>query len=203
MSEAEAAKAYWSVNHCQSPRLLPLGEGQDHRYKLGEIILSYHPRSIFEFGCSSGRNLAAIRTLDKEVHLAGIDINRAALAAGQAKHDSITLSFGDENYLYYAPDADVVFTVSVLDHIPDWKPVYKNLKRIAKKALILLEPVFVEKTGVIYEGDLDTLVEAAPFTYSRDYVKNDPELRVVQDLPITEIPGTLGPLYKVFVYERK
>ena len=203
----DAAKEYWAVNHCQSPRFLPEGEGQDHRYKIARKILSYNPKSVLEFGCSSGRNLVALRQLSDrpDLELVGVDINQAALQAGQRAHPDLDLRFGDESWLHKETlnrEYDVVFTVSVLDHIPHWKPIYYDLKSLAKKALILLEPI-LEEDGKLYEGDLQNKVDAAPFTYSWNYEKNDPKLKRIGDLPITEIPGTLGPLYKVFVYERK
>lgn len=194
MTELAAAKEYWSTHHAQSARVLPKGEGQDHRYELAEFILKMKPKSVLEFGCSSGRNLGVIKSLAAHpIKLMGIDMNVPAIAAGNRMFPDINLTVGDERELRnYEPNSvDVVFTCSVLDHIPtpDWRTVYDQLVQIARIAVVMLEPIYIreDKTGdSVYEGDLNDLrdeffpngMRVVPYTYSWHYQKHDPEIRI-------------------------
>ena len=98
-------------------------------------------KSVLEFGCNVGRNL---HCLDRDIgglDLAGIDINADAVRAGIDRY-GLSLEVGGEERLQAIPDDtyDVVFTVSVLDHIPDMDGVLRELLRVAGEYLILLEP---------------------------------------------------------------
>ncbi len=72
----------------------------------------------------------------------------------------------DEQYLNKLPNNsfDVVFTVSVLDHLPKIDAALKNLIRIAKKRVILIELVFPKEGTFISK-------KVVPFSYSHDYPK--------------------------------
>lgn len=205
MSEAEAARAYWAVNHCQSARVLARGEGQDYRYALGERAMSHSPRSILEFGCSSGRNLAVIQDLTpsasgngRPVELTGIDINEQALRSAEEANSAgqVRYILGDERALDQFSNRrfDVVFTCSVLDHIPapQWREVYRELVRVAHTAIILLEPVWFDDAtddGSVYEADFKDLgIPAPPYSYSHPYLRNDPALRIITRLNVNA-PG--------------
>lgn len=225
MSELEDAKRYWANNHSQSSRILAEGEGQDHRYVLARHILSLEPTSVLEFGCSSGRNLGILRNMaGTALKLFGIDMNIPAIAAGNRTFTDINLTVGDEKELknYADNSVDVVFTCSVLDHIPDpaWKSVYDDLVRISRKAVVLLEPMYKELKplsnpmiimggGDVYEGDLasvaDTLfpngLRVVPFTYSWDYPKYDPLIQFVGWSPIPTDAQDSGEYY--WLMERK
>lgn len=173
---------------------MPRGEGQDHRYELAEFILKMKPSSVFEFGCSSGRNLGVIQSLATyPVKLTGIDMNVPAVAGGNRKFPDINITVGDEEELanYSTNSFDVAFTCSVLDHIPDpdWKTVYDKLVDMAKIAVVLLEPIYIreDKEGdSVYEGDLTQLrdeffpsgMRVVPYTYSWHYQKHDPEIKI-------------------------
>lgn len=210
MHSMEEAKEYWKSHHMQSARLLPRGEGQDHRYELAEEVLKFSPNTVLEFGCNSGRNLAAIYKIEAAIKnegipsLTGVDMCEQAVKMAIPKHPYINYIISDEKWLENQKEQyDVVFTCSVLDHIPDWKPVYDHLKRLARKALIIYEPI-LEKNGIVLEGDAEELgVKAAAYTYSWDYEKYDPDLKRVRSLPIPDLQGTLGPLYHIFVLDKE
>lgn len=215
MNELEQAKQYWQTHHHQGTIIIPEGEGQDHRYTLARHILSLEPESVLEFGCSSGRNLKVIQNLStKPLKLFGIDMNSRTVAAANKSYPDINVTVGDENELknYADNSVDVVFTCSVLDHIPSptWKDVYLALVRIAKKAVVLLEPVYRDtEDDEIYEGDLSLLksenfpdgMRVVPFTYSWNYRRNDSSLRVVAHCPIPTDAQDSGEYY--WLMERK
>lgn len=196
---AAAAKAYWKVNHNQTARLTPREE-QPHRWTLAEHIaaLTPTPLRILEFGCSSGRNLAVLRQYLPDAHLVGVDMNPTTIQAGLNTHPTIHFFEGDERLLRDMRDGgfDVVFTCSVLDHIPhpEWQAVYDELVRIAGRHLVLLEPIKLryideladgELVRTYHEADFANLgILAAPFSYAHDYLGYDPHLHIVRLLPI-------------------
>ena len=96
--------------------------------------------SFFEFGCNVGYNLARIRDKYPDGEFFGIDINEFAITLGKTNLN-LNLLLGDENTLDNIQEFDVVFTSSVLNHIPDGtiSKVIENLKRISKKHVMFME----------------------------------------------------------------
>jgi SAM-dependent methyltransferase len=127
-------------------------QDQPYRTPIAEKVLAEKPSTVLEFGCNVGRNLIAIRTLDKSVRLKGVDVAPAAVRYGRL-HWNLDLTEADEAWLAKQPDDafDVAFTVSVLDHIPDPDPVMVQLARIAP-VLLLCEPWMGREGDVVEEG---------------------------------------------------
>lgn len=206
MALVNAAKDYWTTHHNQSGRVIR--EGHEHRWELARHILSHEPSSVLEFGCGSGRNLAVLRELSwvppredmaypefyhPPLILHGIDGNKVSVESGQewSRDKSILLVHGDEKTLAEVTgnSYDVVFTVSVLDHIPHpmWESVYEQMLRIARKAVVLLEPVLWDTADrrTMLERDIATPdIGATPFTWAHDYAGHDPNIAVVRHMPI-------------------
>lgn len=191
MDLASQAKEYWTTNHNQNGRLIR--EGHEHRWELARHILEHSPKSALEFGCGSGRNLAVLQDLAPDLGLTGIDANKVSLESGRQHHPDIGFIYGDEKTLEaIKPNShDVVFTVSVLDHIPnpEWRAVYDNLKRIASKAVVLLEPIMwgswdYHKVMVEYDFAADSDLKPTDYTWAHDYDSHDPKLEVIRSLPI-------------------
>lgn len=164
--EQSAAKAYWA--------------DRDFRYYtrpkpwshfMAERILEFKPASVLEFGCNAGKNLAILKSVAPDLFMAGIDINHEAIEFGRAS--GLRVLAGDENALAIMPENafDVVFTVSVIDHIATPDRVVVELARITRKALLLLEPWLGEEGKVIRNADQKTgeLIDTTPFSYSWDY----------------------------------
>lgn len=188
---AKQAKNYWATHHNLSGRVVR--DGHEHRWELARYILdTYRPESVLEFGCGSGRNLAVLKEVDPNLSLTGVDANAVSLESGRQHHPDIGFIYGDEQTLKAMKIShyDIVLTVSVLDHIPDpeWRTVYDDLKRIARKAVVLLEPaLFIEINDnlVMQEVDFDCIsIASAPYTYAHDYYSHDNDLRGIRRLPI-------------------
>lgn len=197
MALVNAAKDYWTTHHNQSGRVIR--EGHEHRWELARHILSHEPSSVLEFGCGSGRNLAVLEDLYPGLSCTGIDSNNVSLESGRDWHPDIGFIFGDEETLSIANPAvfDIVFTVSVLDHIPDpqWRSVYDDMVRVARKAVVLLEPVLWDSADrrTMLERDIATPdIGATPYTWAHDYTGYDPNITVVRHMPI----GLGGPWNK-------
>lgn len=94
------------------------------------------PKSVFEFGCNNGKNLAVIQLTFPKVVTYGIDI-----AADNLKNPLTTV--GDEITLANmdTKSFDVSFTCSVLNHIPEanWKEIFYGLKRVSKMGVVVCE----------------------------------------------------------------
>lgn len=131
--------------------------------KLGELSF----RSVLEFGCNAGRNLHYIRKTFPHTTIRGIDLNEKAVLRGRAEFDfsEDELTIGDEHSLESIPSEsyDVVFTMSVLDHLPDPGRALSNLIRIARLHILLIE-FALDEFGKI-EGKI------VSYSYSHNYMR--------------------------------
>jgi len=123
--EALNAKAYWQKPGTQTMEYRSRSHYVDAILK---FVVDSGAKKILEFGCGSGRNLEQIyrelsgQNQDLPMHLRGIDTNAESLKFGKKKFSStLDLILGDEKALAGEPIAyyDLVYTVSVLDHLPD------------------------------------------------------------------------------------
>ena len=199
-TEAEEAKAYWSgraFNYYKRTRVWT-----DF---MADEILSFSPSSVFEFGCNVGKNLLAIKARAPRTFTAGVDINGDAVQYGRTQNH-LSLVCGDEQVCDIIPDGtyDVVFTVSVLDHIPDPKPTLANLARISRGTVLLLEPFTGGEGKVVQNIDSRSgnWIETTPFSYSWDYVRlvetHLPGWRVeTRDFPMDSNLGRFYKYYKI------
>lgn len=109
-------------------------------------------RSIFQFDCGTGQFLRAVSAELKsgggtpDVHisgldLSGLDLGRAA-GAQERRVDGIRILEGSESRLEAIPESafDLILTMAPLSCRPDLTPVLPELVRIARSALILIEP---------------------------------------------------------------
>ena len=114
-------------------------------HALADFILSMKPKSVFEFGCHDGRNLALMNSKNPNPQYSGLDINPHAIANGLRDFPFLFLKCGDETRLFdfaYLDEVtyDVVFTNSVLCHIPNkMTQIIENLKDLARIGVLLVE----------------------------------------------------------------
>tara|TARA_Y100001933_G_C18604459_1_gene399433 strand:+ start:137 stop:571 length:435 start_codon:yes stop_codon:yes gene_type:complete len=110
-TESQDAKNYWT-------NLKPYKQRPAKWSKALAIeFAALQPKSIFEFGCNTGKNLIAARNkIGLTCSYLGIDINEASINA--SKMADLNAAVGDENTLSLFPQNhfDICFTVSVLDH---------------------------------------------------------------------------------------
>jgi tetratricopeptide (TPR) repeat protein len=151
--------------------------------------------SVLEFGCNVGRNLYCLRRNFGELRLSGIDINRDAINVGR-QHYKLPLVHGGEEKLNEIEDGayDVVFTVSVLDHIPHVEAVLRELLRIAKKYFIAIEPFSESKEDA-------SKYAVANYSYFWDYPALFSKFgaAIVQDRAYPISDQGLGPFYHLYI----
>ena len=161
-------------------------------------------------GCNAGRNLQQLRVVEPDIRLLGFDINATSIAEGVQKWN-LPLEVADEAYLSrQASDAwDVLFTVSVLDHIPVIDGVLRDIARVAKHYYVAVEPFPEEQLTYLdvfkREGKVRAAVTTAtPYSYLHPYDRLVPAAGLVPrlDVPMPPYASNWGPLYRLTVYEK-
>jgi len=115
-------------------------------------------KSVLELGCNAGMSLKAIKALNKNVGLTGVDINEMALSEvdkwGGAK--TVVSSILDLNI---EAKYDLTFTKGVMIHInPDFLDiVYSNLYDLSKKYILMAEYYNPKPVSIDYHGYQDRL----------------------------------------------
>lgn len=115
-------------------------------------------KSIKEFGCNIGLNLMAIKKLNPDIQLSGIEINeeaaRKASALNIAEIETRTII---EKLNFEL--VDMTFTAGVLIHInPNYlTQVYDNLVSNSRRYILVSEYFNPVPTSVIYRGNKDKL----------------------------------------------
>lgn len=109
-------------------------------HKLASLICQENQNYIIEFGCNDGRNLGIIKSMRRHCTVAGIDINTKAIAKAMTKVDG-HFAIGDETNLGLVEKNayDIIFTNSVLCHMPKINKTLKQFRRIAKHSIIVCE----------------------------------------------------------------
>ena len=138
------------------------------------------------------------------LRLAGCDINVESIARGNADK-RLDLKVADEDYLpsLKARSFDVVFTVSVLDHLPDPEFTIGELLRIARQAVVFVEPVNAEALGKVNPINTRWSQREAvtPFTYFHDYYAMYRRKRasLCLDIPMPTHLNKVGPFYRMMI----
>lgn len=100
-------------------------------------IKRLNPKSVFDFGCGSGKHCNAL--LKEGIDAFGMDISMMNVVRANAKYDLPFVALGSENALPYLGSFDIVTTCSVLDHIEDIHKIICEFKRIATIGIVLAE----------------------------------------------------------------
>ncbi len=162
-------------------------------------------RSVLEFGCHVGRNLAAIREVLPDCRLLGLDINAEAVRAGRERNE-LDLRCGNEQMLAEFGDGafDFVFTVSVLDHIPDIARVCQELVRVAARAVLFLEVTLPVEGKVLRHfdhkaGAVRTSTEASYSWFVDRHLAGQPRIWRLDCRPYYLHSASLGPYYWAYL----
>lgn len=147
----QLAKQYFTNDFIADTTIRPLNRN------LVDVIMSYEPESVFEFGCGTCKNLLLLeQTAAKsglKLNTYGMDINPKAIDIAKNNNPSLRslLIEGDENtlhemttsgklrYMDMTFNIDVSFTCGCLDHLPYLKDVVTDLQKISNKAVLCYE----------------------------------------------------------------
>lgn len=134
----------------------------DWRTRFGfwvDILNRTRPASVLEVGCNVGNNMLAIRSLNRQISLVGIDVNEAAI--DEATMHGLTaelMSVNDVGPNW--PEAfDLTFTAGVLIHIhPDHLSQAMDSIILASKRFVLaIEYESEHEVMISYRGSNDLL----------------------------------------------
>lgn len=129
-----------------------------------QMLKSAHGiNSAKELGCNIGLNLAALKRLNPDLNLSGVEIN--PIAAKEAKSLNIgTIETGTILEPLLHEKVDLTFTVTVLIHInPEYlAAVYDNLVRLSNRYVLVAEYYNPAPTTISYRGHSERL-------YKRDF----------------------------------
>jgi SAM-dependent methyltransferase len=134
--EADDAKSHWR----EWPAKPWYRTRKPYVDAIAKRIADLEPASTLEFGCNVGRNLLGVVERVPEVLCVGLDINANAIASGRVQ-TGLDLRVGDVMDLWSFEEGqfDVVFTVSVLDHIVDIDEACQALVHCAARAVLCVE----------------------------------------------------------------
>ncbi len=106
-----------------------------------KALLSISPESILDVGCGIGRSMSKFKSLGFK--MIGIDNSRSSIEACQAKGfilgkdifkmDAAKMDFSDASF-------DVVFSEGLLEHFENYDPFVKEMVRVSKKYILLIQP---------------------------------------------------------------
>lgn len=208
-SEAIEAKLHWSTTDRQSKEYG--ARPPFYAAALVHVIRRLAPDTVLEMGCNTGRNLDLLRrSLPAQTSLRGFDINRRSIEYGMAKW-GLDLDVADESFFVSQPagSVDVVFTVSVLDHLPEVEAVLHDLARTTRGYYVALEPHPEADLRYLDVFKADGRVPApvtttTPHSYLHPYHRLIPEagLRAVLDVPMPPYAQNWGPLYRLTVWAK-
>ena len=209
LDEAEAAKEYWGLTEFMQKEYDQYPPF--YAFAIRRVVSFLKVKSVFEFGCNAGRNLHFLSELDsRPLKLAGIDINRQSIEYGKAKWD-LDIQVADETFFTHeiALQPDLLFTVSVLDHIPNIRGVLESISKFTKNYLLTIEP-YPEKSlayleSLKAEGRVrERVLTETPYSYTHQLDQLLPELsfeRLVS-MPLPTYRNNWGPLYRLDLWSK-
>lgn len=161
-------------------------------YLLVKMMLE-NPNHILEFGCGTGKHLKKLQ--DRGINTIGVDVSLINIIKAQVKHDLPFVVCTDENYLRNFCNIDIVFTVSVLDHIKNVSDIIGEFKRITNYSVYLAETNDIvgehyfkhnyESYGFTKIPDFDWKGEDGAIYYIWKWEKNPPE--VIEEKEIEKV----------------
>jgi SAM-dependent methyltransferase len=116
------------------------GDDPEHvrALELAWPILGFHPQSVLDVGCGTGRGLRWSRQRAPGAALFGIDPSEQLLRVAKAKIPDSTLFVGYGEQLDLADASiDVVIACGIMHHVDDPSAVIGEMFRVARKAVLI------------------------------------------------------------------
>ena len=165
-----------------------------HRKFLVDKISLLNPQSILEIGCGWGPNLFLLAEKFPNIKIVGIDINLNEIKQGQeffknkgVRNIELKEGKADELFQFSDKSFDIVLTDAVLMYLgPDKiERVIKEMIRIAKKALVLVEWHIFSEGKDIYDPHIGV--------WKRDYLSLLNKFFPKEKIFLTKITEKLWP----------
>lgn len=132
-------------------------------WKRFEQTLSWIPRdasSLLDAGCARGEWLGLVRDKREIPQLSGVDESDARITEATERYPGIEFRTATLQELAARESSvDIVTCLEVLEHIPDWNPVFETLLRIAKRRVVITVPYKEEivQTTCVHCGEVTPL----------------------------------------------
>lgn len=123
---------------------------------LTHIIEQTGASSFLDVGCNAGWNLMALRHINAEYIMSGVDVNQQALEKAQiAGFDAQVAPAHEVSDLFGAGAADLVITSGVLIHIApeDLKKTMQAIVDVSSQYVLAIEYEADEETEIEYRGN--------------------------------------------------
>jgi pseudaminic acid biosynthesis-associated methylase len=116
-------------------------------------------KSIVELGCNRGLNLQALELLDRSLELEGYEINVSAAQKAKDLHLGKITCGTITQEIKTNKEFDLSFTSGVLIHIHPAKleEVYKNLVKLSRRYILVIEYYNPTPMEVVYRGERERL----------------------------------------------
>lgn len=117
-------------------------------------------QSVLEVGCNAGWNLLAMKALDKDLDLVGVDLNAHALEdAERAGIQNVHVMHGADVGECWPAGFDLVFTAGVLIHVPteNLGAVMRSIAEASRRYVVAVEYAAIKEEAVEYRGHQDRL----------------------------------------------
>ncbi len=110
--------------------------------RIEEILKNIEFDSLLEIGCGTGENLNYLKEKFPDKTFVGCDFSKSQLK--KASRFPLRFDYANAENLPYADKSfDVILTIGCLVHIPKMDKVEKEIQRVGKKYLIILEEDFM------------------------------------------------------------
>ena len=116
--------------------------------------------SVLEVGCNAGWNLQAIRKVNNQIAMTGIDLNEKALAEAKVAGFDVEQMRGDDIDSAFGHNCcDLVFTAGVLIHVPpdEIGLVMQSIANASAQYVLAVEYEADTEEMVKYRGNADRL----------------------------------------------
>jgi len=117
-------------------------------------------RSFLDVGCNAGWNLHALRAINPDFAMSGVDVNHRALQAAAAAGFDVVNARADSVAELFSPgSADMVITSGVLIHIPTEQliAVMEAIRDASAGYVLAIEYAASREEAVEYRGQRDRL----------------------------------------------
>jgi pseudaminic acid biosynthesis-associated methylase len=134
---------------------------------LSHVVELTGATSFLDVGCNAGWNMQALRSINPELMMSGLDVNLDALKEAQAEGFDVSEGRADQaEEIFGHGAADLVVTSGVLIHIApdDLVKSMKSIKDASKQWVLAIEYYAQEETEINYRGNAGRL-------WSRPYAR--------------------------------
>ncbi|TAM37184.1 class I SAM-dependent methyltransferase [bacterium] len=116
--------------------------------------LLYKARSVLDVGCAAGGFYNIIRTVNPKIKYTGIDVSEGMVDAAKKVFPGADFRVTSGKKIEFADNSfDLVVSLGVLNHVPDYRSFIKECYRVSKRYCLLDLPRLLPKSYTFNEAD--------------------------------------------------